>query len=253
MIPAVFVLVLRLVERALSSNPLGGQTPLQEELDGELIREVVERKRSTLERGIKLAVILLCSRQLLDDPSLDTRLSHIRRQSGLDSRASLFVLSPVPQTEVANFVTSFKGELWSSCLDYYREHGRRVRRKRARIGGVKGKLSDKGWNVRYDWKMAVFAEIRGELEVALKFVWFSFSLRVELMRKRNRHYEDCYETLVEMFSNSNLLTPRTKRWAEAKVLADCLTVKARPYPSFLCLSLSNLEPPLTRYQKFIST
>lgn len=30
-----------------------------------------------------------------------------------------------------------------------------------------------------------------------------------------------------MFSSSALLAPRTKRWAEAKVLADCLTVKVR--------------------------
>lgn len=43
-----------------------------------------------------------------------------------------------------------------------------------------------------------------------------------------RHYEDCYETLVDMFATPALLTPRTKRWAEAKVLADCLTVKVRP-------------------------
>lgn len=45
-----------------------------------------------------------------------------------------------------------------------------------------------------------------------------------------RHYEDCYENLVEMFAHQALLAPRTKRWAEAKVLADCLTVKVRPSP-----------------------
>lgn len=49
-----------------------------------------------------------------------------------------------------------------------------------------------------------------------------------------RHYEDCYDTLVDMFSSTSLLTPRTKRWAEAKVLADCLTVKVCPsHPSVL--------------------
>jgi hypothetical protein len=41
---------------------------------------------------------------LIDDPSLDTRLSFIRRQSGLDSRAALFVLSPVSAPELAEFV-----------------------------------------------------------------------------------------------------------------------------------------------------
>lgn len=39
-----------------------------------------------------------------DDPALDARLTFIRRQSGLDSRAALFVLSPVSPTELSDFV-----------------------------------------------------------------------------------------------------------------------------------------------------
>ena len=41
---------------------------------------------------------------IADDPNLDTRLTYIRRQSGLDSRAALFVLSPVGSTELQDFV-----------------------------------------------------------------------------------------------------------------------------------------------------
>lgn len=176
MVPSVFVLVLRLGEQQHSAlaGASTGLNPLdpnyqeeQRSQDVELVREILERKRSTLERGIKLAVVLLCSRRLLDDPALDTRLSLIRRQSGLDSRASLFVISPVPQSEVNNFVLSLRAELFPAALDYYREHGRRVRRKRARQV-PKGGLSDKGWTVRYDYKMGLFSEMRGEIEVALK-------------------------------------------------------------------------------------
>jgi hypothetical protein len=170
MVPAVFVLVLRLGEHHSSTTaPLDSSNKGEGERhqDGDLVREILERKRSTLERGIKLAVVLLCSRRLLDDPTLDSRLSLIRRQSGLDSRASLFVISPVPQSEVNNFVLSLRAELYPAALDYYREHGRRVRRKRARQV-PKGGLSDKGWNVRYDYKMGLFSEMRGEMEVALK-------------------------------------------------------------------------------------
>lgn len=176
MVPAVFILVLRLGEYASAGGPLDQSKKEDDERlrDADLVRDIVDRKRSTVERGIKLAVILVCSRQLLDDPSLDSRLSLIRRQSGLDSRASLFVISPVPQSEVANFVLSFHGELYPSALDYYREHGRRVRRKRARQV-QKGKLSDKGWSVRYDYKMGVFSEMRGETEVSLKCVLCSRS------------------------------------------------------------------------------
>jgi hypothetical protein len=49
-------------------------------------------------------VVLLASRRMLDDPALDARLTYIRRQSGLDSRAALFVLSPVSQSELNEFV-----------------------------------------------------------------------------------------------------------------------------------------------------
>jgi hypothetical protein len=41
---------------------------------------------------------------LSDDPTLDARLTYVRRHSGLDSRAALFVLSPVSQTELGEFV-----------------------------------------------------------------------------------------------------------------------------------------------------
>lgn len=174
LVPAVFVLVLRLYEFppgvGASVDPIAREDHERAE-DAQLVTEIIDRKRSTLERGIKLAVVLLCSRELLDDPHLDARLSLIRRQSGLDSRASLFVISPVPQSEVNHFVHSLRQELHPAALDYYREHGRRVRRKRARIVVAgRGALSEQGWNVRYDYKLALFAEMRGELEVALKSV-----------------------------------------------------------------------------------
>lgn len=37
-----------------------------------------------------------------------------------------------------------------------------------------------------------------------------------------------------MFGSTAILPPRTKRWAEAKVLADCINVKVRSLPP--CLS-----------------
>ena len=53
---------------------------------------------------MKLTVVLIASRRMLDDPALDTRLTFIRRTSGLDSRAALFVLSPVSQAELLEFI-----------------------------------------------------------------------------------------------------------------------------------------------------
>lgn len=44
-----------------------------------------------------------------------------------------------------------------------------------------------------------------------------------------RHYQDAYATLMIMFGSTAILPPRTKRWAEAKVLADAINVKVRVY------------------------
>jgi hypothetical protein len=45
-----------------------------------------------------------------------------------------------------------------------------------------------------------------------------------------RHYEDCWNELAKMFSSTQVLPPRTKRWAEAKVLADCVAFRVSPRP-----------------------
>jgi hypothetical protein len=136
--------------------------------------------------------------QHIDDPALDTRLTFIRRHSGLDSRAALFVLSPVSQSELSEFVKryvrpsrlviylylittcSLSQALYEPALEYYTSHSKRVRRKRNRhsttvssyanlpIGNIARPLRPEGWTVRYEYKMACFAEFRGEYEVALK-------------------------------------------------------------------------------------
>ncbi|GAB1526652.1 hypothetical protein RhiTH_009824 [Rhizoctonia solani] len=224
LVPSVFVLFMRLWEAPAPKSPLEPRTENEEEekqRDSELAMEIAARKRSTNERGIKLTVVLLASRRALDDPALDSRLSFIRRQGGLDSRAALFVLSPVSSSELNEFVGSLQDALHESALEYYVAHSKRVRRKRNRhnhssmvptshlsSGSGSGRpLGPQGWSVRYEYKMATFAEFRDEQEVARK------------------HYEDCWIALVDMFGSTALLPPRTKRWAEAKVLADCITVK----------------------------
>ncbi|KAF7428799.1 hypothetical protein PC9H_008031 [Pleurotus ostreatus] len=233
MIPSVFVMFLRLYESPVH-NPKSPLDPPdfdrerereQEERrrDAELSAEVALRKKTTNERGIKLTVVLMATRRMLDDPALDHRLTYIRRQSGLDSRAALFVLSPVSPAELGDFITSLQQALYEPALEYYTTHSKRVRRKRNRhshtissypnpvspIGNINlpRPLRSEGWTVRYEYKMACFAEFRGEDEVALK------------------HYQDAYDMLVIMFGSTVILPPRTKRWAEAKVLSDCINIK----------------------------
>lgn len=200
--------------------------------DEELVRLIAERKRSLAERGIKMTVVILTNRDMLENPQLEARLSFIRRSSGLDSRASLFVLTPISRAELGDFVTSLQGALYEHALDYYREGARRVRRKRTRYPpppsvvqpilqsvtasrpGTKASdlvpLSREGWHVRAEFKLAMFAEWHGDYEMALS------------------HYREAYDLLAGprgMLGNTMLLPPRTKRWAEAKVLSDALSIR----------------------------
>ncbi|KAG5634546.1 hypothetical protein H0H81_001555 [Sphagnurus paluster] len=249
LVPSVFVLFMRIFEYPQTTpvSPLDApdsnrerEKELEErKRDAELAAEVAIRKKATNERGIKLTAVLLATRKMLgengwpicydllsksmnqsDDPTLDTRLTFIRRQSGLDSRAALFVLSPVSPAELGEFVKSLQQALYEPALEYYTAHSKRVRRKRNRHSQaaaypippqtssiIARPLRPEGWTVRYEYKMACFAEFRGEDEVALK------------------HYQDAHSMLVVMFGSTAILPPRTKRWAEAKVLADCINVK----------------------------
>ncbi|KAH8115389.1 Gryzun, putative trafficking through golgi-domain-containing protein [Phellopilus nigrolimitatus] len=266
LVPSVFVLFMRLYEHvgtgpiSVPRSPLEPDGPdvqrAREERekeerakDSELAQEIAERKKSTNEREMKLTVVLLASRRMLDDPALDTRLTFIRRASGLDARAALFVLSPVSPAELTEFVKSLQQALYDPALEYYTAHAKRVRRKRNRhTQGTSGPalfplgianaparplpLRPEGWTVRYEYKMACFAEFRGEDEVALK------------------HYQDAYTTLMTMFGSPAILPPRTKRWAEAKVLADTINVKICKlflYNAEHALALSQLNVHLRRF------
>ncbi|KZT58702.1 hypothetical protein CALCODRAFT_432256 [Calocera cornea HHB12733] len=218
LIPSVFVLFLRLPDVGQQGAlPTEREVEEQRERDAELAREIAERKRGTAERGIKLTVVLLATRAMLDDTSLDARLSSLRRLAQLDSRAALFVLSPVSPSELHEFVASLRSALHPVAQAYYANHSKTTRRKRSRPhqatgpppqgGGPPRPLRPEGWAVRYEYKMGVFAEFRGEWELARK------------------HFEDCWSALLDMFSSTAILPPRTKRWAEAKVLADTVSFK----------------------------
>jgi hypothetical protein len=134
---------------------------------------------------------------------------------------------------------SLQQALYEPAVDYYTSHSKRVRRKRNRHAHgssinyptppvssvpVPRPLRPEGWTVRYEYKMACFAEFRGEDEVALKYVqrWL---LHLAHTSQHIRHYQDAYSALLLMFASITTLPPRTKRWAEAKVLADCIDIK----------------------------
>lgn len=226
LVPSVFV--------SFYTLPTAASLQELKEKDEALIKLISDRRRGLAERGIKLTIVLLTQRQMLEDGQLEARLSFIRRNSGLDSKASLFVLTPVSKGELGEFVSSLHSALFESAADYYREHSRRVKRKRTRyppppstlqpIATALSTLSPKplalhdiswlsreGWILRSEYKLALFAELSGDLNEAL--------LR----------YREAYDLLCNsptcLLGSTLMLPPRTKRWAEAKVLADTLSVR----------------------------
>lgn len=80
--------------------------------------------------------------------------------------------------------SSLQQALYEPAVEYYTSHSKRVRRKRNRHAQAASSyvpplsplgtasparpLRPEGWTVRYEYKMASFAEFRGEYEVALK-------------------------------------------------------------------------------------
>lgn len=68
-------------------------------------------------------------------------------------------------------------------------------------------LDAKGWSVRVNYKLAAYSEYRQELDVAIKY------------------YELAYNELIDLFSSTAILPPRSKRWGEARVLADSIFYK----------------------------
>ncbi|KAI0669705.1 Gryzun, putative trafficking through golgi-domain-containing protein [Trametes maxima] len=250
LVPSVFVMFMRIYE---SLPPQAGQDEREREVeekwrDTDLSAEIALRKKSTNGRGLRLTVVLMATCRMLDDPTLDGRLAYVRQQSGLDPRAALFVLSPVSQTEIGDFVRRFvlplvplDALLWEPALEYYTNHSKRVRRKRNRhsqaasyqlplsplaSAGIARPLRPEGWTVRYEYKMACFAEFRSEDQVALK------------------HYQDAYSTLIIMFGSTAILPPRTKRWAEAKI------VKLYLYNNEHSLALSHQNSHMRRFADF---
>jgi trafficking protein particle complex subunit 11 len=97
------------------------------------------------------------------------------------------------------------------AIEHYRLRFNKAKRRRPRIPPAQpnqpSPLDTKGWSVRQNFKLAAYSEYKQELDVAVKF------------------YELAYNELIDLFSSTAILPPRTKRWTEARVLADSISYK----------------------------
>ncbi|KAI1436210.1 Gryzun, putative trafficking through golgi-domain-containing protein [Xylaria sp. CBS 124048] len=187
--------------------------------DNRLKTDINAIKNALIQSGYKtrLAVVILSDESPSTVAQFQERLEHIRRSTGLDPKASLFVLpTRRTDTELEIAVDSVLTSIYGQALDYYRDLGRHVRKKKGRglapqptippTSGTSHTLSLQGWNVRYDFKFAVFAEFRQEFDVAL------------------RSYEQAYDTLLgtDVLETIPAWEPR---FNDARLLADILAIR----------------------------
>lgn len=196
-------------------------------MDAALIEVISALRASLAPRGIKLMVVLLCD-PIMFAQGIDARVAHLRRASGLDARGALFVLSSGAKSELSSFVTSLVKASEVLTSDYYREHARHVRRNRARYppppsvaqpilqaamkaglcSAQSTMLNAAGWHIRTHYKLGALAELQGD------------------MAESHSMYAEAYKTLMQQYlPYPTVVLPRTRRWAEAKVLADTLSFK----------------------------
>ncbi|KAI9100994.1 Gryzun, putative trafficking through golgi-domain-containing protein [Phlyctochytrium arcticum] len=235
-------------------DPLGVQQALSVERERDLLlcSEVNEKKRNASERGIRFAVVVILKRATsAENPHIEERLNFIRRTCGLDLKSSLFVISAT-LSDINPFLNTLQAALFEPVTLYYRDHEKRVRKKKARLAAPSARsappiasptassvstqpakpLPSAGWHLRYEYKLGVFAEFRQDMDTAIK------------------HYESAYQLLVELFQSAvsgstlvsnDFLAPFTPRWTEARTLLDCINLKIcklylytdRPVPALL--------------------
>ncbi|OAP54461.1 hypothetical protein AYL99_11562 [Fonsecaea erecta] len=159
-------------------------------------------------------VVILLGDGIISPSDLEERFSTIRRSTGLDSKSILFLAHDSSPTEINTFVNSVLSSLYPVCVDYYRDLSKHARRKRNRNAapqptvqpGSSHILSLPGWNVRYEFKLGVFAEFRQEMDAAC------------------RNYETAYDNLfaAEIIDAIAVWSPR---FNEARLLADVIAFR----------------------------
>ncbi|KAJ5740879.1 hypothetical protein N7493_000751 [Penicillium malachiteum] len=204
--------------------------------DNQLKIEINSLKKEWSSSGFKTRFLVVLISEEGDGGlagEIDDRIAAIRRSTNLDQK-SIFIIPPdATSTELTEFATSLFSLLQPSVVEYYRDLSKHARRKRNRgnippptappTSGTSQTLSFQGWNVRYEFKLGIFAEFRQEMDAAC------------------RNYESAYDTLFgqEVFENIAGWDPR---FNDARLLGDALAIRI-----IRCLLWTNQMTAATRF------
>ncbi|KAI8866506.1 hypothetical protein GQ42DRAFT_181283 [Ramicandelaber brevisporus] len=150
------------------------------ERDAALVMDIIDKKKAANERGVSLVVVIILHQALYDDPLTEDRLAVIRRNVALESHHTLFTLRPGTAAQFAEFASAIDATLCEAATTYFRNHSRRIKRKITKLAEQTAvppmpqnysnlnqqqqqsmqRLPASGWLARYNYKLAVFAEMR---------------------------------------------------------------------------------------------
>ncbi|EFX03402.1 hypothetical protein CMQ_5452 [Grosmannia clavigera kw1407] len=224
LVPSAFLLCY-----TLSSAEAG--TTVQHQHDGQIQADITAFKAAVTQSGYRsrVAVVVLADEQstgpgfgsagaAADGAALvQERLEHIRRGSGVDAKLFFALSAEASGEELGRVAENMLTTMGLQALEYYRELSRHVRKKRGRgsapqpsvppTNGTSQTLSLPGWHIRYDFKAAVLAEFRQELDGAV------------------RALDAAYATLLGP-DVLDAIPSWSRRWNEARWLADTIAVRS---------------------------
>ncbi|RCI15767.1 hypothetical protein L249_2754 [Ophiocordyceps polyrhachis-furcata BCC 54312] len=183
--------------------------------DVQLKADINDLKSTLAKSGYKVRVVII----LLGDAtggSVQERLESIRKGTALDPKSIFYISKKSSAVEIKRTLDGILTALYSTAVEYYRDLGRHARKKRSRgiapqptvppTTGTSRILSLPDWNFRYDFKAAVFAEFRQEMDAA------------------SRSFEQAYEILLGQ-DVLDTIPSWSPRWNEARLLADVISIR----------------------------
>ncbi|RDA93882.1 hypothetical protein CP533_4519 [Ophiocordyceps camponoti-saundersi (nom. inval.)] len=172
--------------------------------------------KSTLAKSsykMRIVVILLGN---VTGGSVQERLESIRKGTALDPKSIFYIPAQSSAVDIKRTLDGILSALYSTAVEYYRDLGRHARKKRSRgiapqptvppTTGTSRILSLPDWNFRYDFKAAIFAEFRQEMDAA------------------SRSFEQAYEILLGQ-DVLDTIPSWSPRWNEARLLADIISIR----------------------------
>ncbi|CAI6247435.1 unnamed protein product [Periconia digitata] len=194
--------------------------PITNSLHDNQLKTEINTIKTQLHRSeyrIRLAVVLLSNKSIAESPDIDERLNIVRRGTGLDPKTQIFFLPPTSSAELHSFASSLLNTLRPITIEYYRDLTKHSRRKKGRgsipsptappTRGTSQTLSHPGWNIRYDFKLGIFAEFRQEMDAA------------------QRHYNIALDALFGPEGIFETTASWSPRWDEIRLLADAIALR----------------------------